>query len=108
MRNPIAESDWKKFKKLREKALNRFCRTVLRECETICSDESKTAHERYGTLYGHLDDRNREMAVAFDDFRRSTAVLCLIQFQKLGVITDDEIKEFSENVQRSLENTKNI
>lgn len=74
MRTQIAEADWKVFKRVREQALDRFCRKVLEECESVGEDETKTAHERYGALYGHLQDRNREMAVAFDDFRRSTAV----------------------------------
>lgn len=108
MRPQIAETDWKVFKRVREQALDRFCRKVLEECESISRDETKTAHERYGTLYGHLQDRNREMAAAFDDFRCSTAVLCLIQFQRLGILTDEEIREFSPDVQRSLENAKNM
>ena len=99
----MAESDWKLFKRVRELALDRFCRQILEECTSICGDTSKTAHERYGELYGHLKDRNREMARAFDDFRRSTAILCLMQFQKLGLLTEEEIEEFSPDVQRALD-----
>lgn len=29
---------------VREKALDRFCRRVLDECETICQDDTETAH----------------------------------------------------------------
>lgn len=43
------------------------------------------------------------MAKAFDDFRRSTAVLCLMLMHKYNLLTDDEIREFSDDVQRSLE-----
>ena len=102
----IAESDWKIFKKVHEKALDRFCRMVLSECESICRDETKTAHERYGTLYGHLRDRNKEMANAFDDYRRSTALLCLILMHKHGLLTEEEIQEFSDDVQDTLEQVK--
>jgi len=48
------------------------------------------------------------MARAFDDFRRSTAVLCLIEFKRLRLLTDDEVERFSEEVQRSLENAKSM
>lgn len=99
----IAKSDWKIFKRVRDKALDRFCRKVLEECESICRNEAKSAHERYGTLYGHMQDRNKEMANAFDDFRRSTAVLCLMLMHKYDLLTDEEIREFSDDVQRSLE-----
>lgn len=104
----IAESDWKKFRKVRENALDRFCRIILKECEAITRDDSRTAHARYGDLYGYLHDRNREMAAAFDDCRRSTAVLCLMHFQALGVLEDDEISQFSERVQRSLEAARDM
>lgn len=98
----IAESDWKIFKKVREKALDRFCRRILEECENICRDETKSAHERYGTLYSHLQDRNKEMAKTFDDFRRSTAVLSLMLIHQYDLLTEDEIREFGDDVQRLL------
>lgn len=98
----IAESDWKIFKQVREKALDRFCPKVLEECVGICRDETKSAHERYGALYGHMQDRNKEMAKVFDDFRRSTALLCLMLMHKHDLLTKDEIREFSDDVQRSL------
>lgn len=98
----IAESDWKKFKKVREQALDRFCRRILAECEEICRDETTTAHQRYGRLYGYVRDRNKEMAKAFDDFRRSTAVLCLMIMHKYGLLTEEEIEAFSEDVKRSI------
>ena len=99
----IAESDWKVFKKVREKALDRYCRRVLEECERICRDETKSAHERYGTLYGYIHQKDKEMAKAFDDFRRSTAVLCLMLMHKYELLTKDEMQAFSGEVQRSLE-----
>ena len=43
------------------------------------------------------------MAKAFDDFRRSTAVLCLMLMHKYDLLTKDEIQAFSGEVQRSLE-----
>lgn len=99
----IAESDWKVFKQVRKKALDRYCRRVLEECERICRDEAKSAHERYGALYGYIHDRDRDMAKAFDDFRRSTAVLCLMLMHKYDLLTEDEIEAFSDDVQRSLQ-----
>jgi len=43
------------------------------------------------------------MAKAFDDFRRSTAALCLMLMHKYDLLTEDEIQAFSGEVQRSLE-----
>lgn len=102
----IAESDWKTFKKLRAVALDRFCRRVLDESQGICGNESLSTHERYGKLYGLLQDRDREMADAFDNPRRSTAIMCLMLMVSLGLLTDDELSEFSPEVQRRAHEAK--
>lgn len=99
----IAESDWKLFKKVREKALDRYCRRVLEECERICRDETQSSHERYGTLYRHIHARDKDMANAFDDFSRSKAVLCLMLMHKYDLLMEDEIRGFTDEVQQSLE-----
>ncbi|MBV9234461.1 MAG: hypothetical protein JOZ94_01385 [Xanthobacteraceae bacterium] len=43
----IKESDWKTFKPLRQRALERFCGRVLDEVARIGSDQTKNTHERY-------------------------------------------------------------
>lgn len=98
----ISESDWKTFKGVREVALDRFSLRILGECQSICSGDSSTPHERYGELYGLIQERDREMAHAFDDFRRSTAVSCLRLMWELGVVTEQELSEFSFEVQRAV------
>jgi hypothetical protein len=70
----IRESDWKIFKRLRAVALERFSQRILDECRQICLRQDTTAHERYGEVYGLIHDRDREMAQAFDNFSRSSAL----------------------------------
>jgi hypothetical protein len=66
-----------------------------------------TPHERYGTLYGHLGDRNKEMAQTFGFPARSNAVLCLMLMHRHGLLTEEEVRDFSADVQRSLEEVPN-
>jgi hypothetical protein len=99
----IAESDWNTFKRIRILALERFSQRVLDDCQRICCDESLSAHERYRALYALLEDRDREMSAAFDDFRRSTARLCLKLMRRQGVVTDEEMMAFSPEVQHTTE-----
>ena len=91
----IPESDWKIFSELRLLALERFSQHVLDECQQICGGKTPTAHERYGELDGLLQRRDREMAEAFDDFRRSTADICLGIIWRHGLLTDMEMSRFS-------------
>lgn len=96
---PIPERDWKVFKQVRERALQRFCEGVLAEAVAACTRPGLSAHQRYGDLYGLIQDRNRTMALAFDEFRRSTALGCIRLFRTLDLLTDDEIAQFSEDTQ---------
>lgn len=91
----MIEADWKVFKKLRMVALERFSQRVLDRCQTICTNQSLTAHQRYGELYKLLQVRDKEMAPAFDDFRRSTAVFCLRFMVGYGLLTEEELSKFS-------------
>ena len=86
----IPESDWKTFKRIRILALERFSRQVLDDCQRLCCDESLSAHERYRALHALLENRDRKMSMAFDDFRRSTARLCLKLMRRQRVVTDQD------------------
>jgi hypothetical protein len=54
-------------------ALDRFCERVLSEISQISSDSNKTRHQRYVAIFKLLERRDRELADAFNDLRRSTA-----------------------------------
>ena len=102
----ISESDWKIFKRVRESALERFSERILAEIQAVCADDSQTAHKRYGQVYEYIHDRDKEMAEAFNDLRRSTAVIRLIQMQSLQLVAEHEIEQFSDEIQALLENYK--
>jgi hypothetical protein len=91
----IPESDWKIFRTVRAAALDRYCARVLDECAAVIQDTSITNHERYLRLYRTLDKRDDELASAFNDFRRSTAMIQLAHIRRLGVVTDEELGRFS-------------
>jgi hypothetical protein len=75
MLDRINESDWKLFRQLQAIALQRFCQRVLDEVVQVASNADKTSHERYGEMYGLIKDRDKELAHAFDDPRRSRALV---------------------------------
>lgn len=91
----ISESDWKKLRQLHEVALQRYCDQVLRECRYVIDQAGDSPHERFLELYQLLYTRNRELAGAFDDLRRSTAIARLAAMRRLGVVTDDDLSTFS-------------
>lgn len=91
----IPESDWKIFRTVRAAALDRFCARVLEECAAVIKDTSISNHDRYLRLFRAIQERDKDIAFAFNDFRRSTAVLSLARIHVLGAVTDEELGRFS-------------
>jgi hypothetical protein len=95
MARDISESDWKLFRQLHPLALHRFCERALSEVGRLASETGKSAHERYLTVFRLLQRRDKELAEAFNDLRRSTALLQLAILRSRGLVTDEEFARFS-------------
>jgi hypothetical protein len=64
---------------------------------------SRTPHERFLELYKLLQDRNYDVARAFDDMRRSRAKDRLLAMRSLGIVTDENMAAFSDETRDSVE-----
>ena len=53
-------------------------------------------------MYELLQERDEALARAFDDFRRSTALMQLAIMRRMGLLTDDELSVFSEQTQQTV------
>jgi hypothetical protein len=98
----ISENDWKLLRKLHETALQRFCSRVLEEYRGVLARESDSPHARFLKLFELTRTRNRELAGAFDDLRRSVALDRMIAMRNLGVITDQDLVAFSAETRAAL------
>ena len=99
----IKESDWKSFRRLRELALDRYCQRVLDEVRIIVEESGDTNHKRYLALWKLLQDKDETIAVAFNDPRRSNAVIQLKNILAQGLLTDAEINQFSEDLRERID-----
>jgi hypothetical protein len=104
----IKESDWKLFKSLRGIALERFCERVLDEISHISSDGSKSKHDRYLSIYQLMRERDKEIDPIFDYLRRSTAVQQLCAFRSHDLVTEQELRQFSPELRKSVEDILEI
>jgi len=99
----MKESDWKKFKRIKEKAIERFCGQALEEFEKLISDRELGVHERYLRLYKQVRDRNKEMSRIFDGHSRSHAPLQLTLIRSRELAPEALLAELSDEL---LEQTK--
>jgi hypothetical protein len=103
MSHGIAERDWKILRELHPVALNRFCTRILEEIENVAADASRSPHQRYRAIYELIDRRDDDIADAFDDMRRSMAIMRIAYMRRLGVLTDEEFARFSEETRDTLQ-----
>ena len=95
MNREIPERDWKVFRDLRQVALNRLCEKILADLRQQMERPGQTPHENYLSVYKLINRRDRDIARAFNDFRRSTALLQIGVIHSLGLLTAEELHRFS-------------
>lgn len=99
----VSEADWKTFRELREFALERFCSRVLDELETLRLDASRSQHERYLAVYRLVQDRDQELAHAFNGPRRSQMIMQLAAIYGHGLLEPGEFSRFTPQTRASIE-----
>lgn len=94
----ISESDWKKFKKVKEIALERFCSVAVTDYAEAVSDPNRTSHGKHLYLYRLAINYDKRIALLFDDHSRSKAVIQLLLLREEKLVTDEEIAFLSDEL----------
>jgi hypothetical protein len=94
------EHDWKLLRELKPVTLERLCGRILQRAAALATSPGMTNHQRYLKLWTLVQEQNEEMALAFDDHRRSTAFLKILQIHRRGLFTDEEFARFSEQTRK--------
>ncbi len=94
----LPEQDWKRWQQLAPTLLNRFCDSVLVNAAGFSTGES-SGHEKFLALYQYVDESNRDIAVVFDNRRRSSAILQIAAAVIRGMMSESELRSFSAETQ---------
>lgn len=92
----MKESDWKIFKQIKEKALEKYCENALADFSAIISNDKDHACDRYTELYKLVRERDKELGKIFDDHSRSKATLQLLLIRKVGLADDELLQQLSD------------
>jgi hypothetical protein len=98
----IPERDWKSFRDIHPVARARFCERVLSEIASASSAPGQSAHERYLQVFGIVRDKDKELAMLFDNPRRSNALAQLSAIASAGLVTDEELSRFSPETRKAI------
>ena len=92
----MKESDWKIFKRIKEKALAKYCENALADFSKIINNDKEHICERYTELYKLVRERDKELGKLFDDHSRSKATLQLLLIRKAGLADEELLEELSD------------
>jgi hypothetical protein len=104
----IKESDWKVFRKVRELALERYCQRVIKEVRQVIDNDRNSYHERYLELWKLLNHRDKTLGIAFDDPRRSQALIQIANIEAENLLTEDELNQFSDELREQIEEIRRL
>src|SRR5690606_17062176 len=92
----MKESDWKIFKRIKEKALEKYCSNALADFSRIINNEKEHVHNRYLELYGLVQKRDEELVRLFDEHSRSKAEMQLRLIRKAGLAYEELLGKLSD------------
>jgi hypothetical protein len=92
----MTEADWKIFKEIKEKAVEKFCELSLATFREAMDDESMHIHNRYLLNYKLVQNRDKQMGLLFDGQSRSKAPIQLIAIRGEGLADEELIVKLTE------------
>lgn len=95
----IPETDWKKLRSLKTRALNDACARILDAAAQIVQKRHGRAHEAYLELWALIQKQDDLIASMFDEFKRSTAFYKLEAWQRHGLVSESDMALFTEETQ---------
>ncbi len=98
----IPEKDWKQMRSIKERVLDDACARILTRVESIVQNREGRNHAAYLALWALLDKEDDKIALMFNDFKRSTALLMLAQWHSSGLVPESDLALFSEETQNTV------
>ncbi|MEN8213766.1 MAG: hypothetical protein ABFR19_05320 [Pseudomonadota bacterium] len=100
--NSIPEKDWKLLRTMQNEKLSLVCDMILDQAESIAQERKGKEHDSFLELWNEIEKGNADIALMFDDIRRSNAIFKLMAWRKNGILNDEELLLFSEETQQAI------
>jgi len=95
----IAEKDWKRLRAKQEKKLNQASENIVGRVKAALQDQQSGHYNIYLAIWDIIHEGDAGIVEMFDDLKRSTAVFKLAAWHRHGLLSEDELKEFSDETQ---------
>ena len=99
----IPEADWKLFKKHHAVVHEAFSRRAMATVRELMDDKSAASIERFQSIALYVNKIAKKEDALFNDYRRSSALAFLRVFLLEGLLSDEQVAEYSDEVRRHLD-----
>ncbi len=106
MHEPPKESDWKQFRKMVPGLRERWLQERNQEIARLLTAPDRTPTEQFWDAEEQFGKDVRTLEVCFDDHRRSKLVMTLVTMVRCGVLKDQDLEGFSDELRERLQNVK--
>jgi len=97
------EADWKTLRGMKGILLKRASSRALERVEKIIGQQKADPHKAYIKLWRVLEDEDRKIARAFNDMKRSNALMKLLDMVRHDLLTKDELNKYTKETKERLE-----
>jgi hypothetical protein len=96
------ESDWRVLTRFKPLALDRLCKRYIDKAENLSRKTTDSNYyQAYLELYKSLGKAEKSLDLCFNDWRRSTAIYTLANWQREKLLTEQEYQQFSQETQNN-------
>jgi protein-tyrosine phosphatase len=102
------ESDWKKFRNSLDKWRERYLKRKNDEIREILEDKALSETEKFWNIVGFQKTESKILWNCLDGYSRSKMTLHMALMKKYEMICQEDIDEFSKELQELLKNIERI
>jgi predicted transcriptional regulator len=104
----VTERDWKYMKGIKDELLASLCDRINKRSAAILSESACSEHEKYAKLYKHVEESDHLVATCFNDWRRSTLFMKLLEIDNQELLTPEQYKSLSKETRERLQRMKDL
>ena len=98
----LTERDWKYLSSIRLGLLEEFSRRINAEVVATATRAGTSENDKRHAVYKLVHERDRDVAAAFDDWRRSQMYFIAMEWRRLGLLTDEHLTHLTPEGAQSL------
>lgn len=100
----IPEADWKKLRAVRDRVIDRCYAKALADLKADVETASLTEdpYEAYAAVWKRMKEREKGFGDLFNDWRRSTVLMTIMGWARLGLLTEDEFESLSDETKTTV------